>query len=91
MTYSYDRRVITANQFDRKVKEAQGRAKSEWGSGWNLLSEEQRSAAVCRAFVALISGMDFEGTFAHNLDEPGMAEKLLKRLVDLTEAAQRAL
>ena len=84
---TYDR---TASQFDRKVKEAQSRAKSKWGSGWALLSEDQRSGAICREFVASLGGMDFEGTFGDKLDDPEIAKKLLQRLVDITEAATKA-
>ena len=86
---TYDRRV-TASQFDRRVKEAQSKAKAHWGAGWSNLSQDMQEGAICREFVASLAAIDFGAAFEGRLDQEGMAEKLLQRLEDISAAALKA-
>ena len=46
---------------DQMYKDAVAAAKSQWGSGWEHMSHEQRVAAVARKFVANIAAYGADG------------------------------
>lgn len=87
----YDHRHRMAGQFDNRLKQAQTEAKAKWGAGWERLSDEQQNGAVALALVGLIAQIDFDDAFRGRLTEPGVAEKLLQKLVDLTYLCGKAL
>ena len=85
----YDRRM--AGQYDSRLKQAQAAAKSKWGSGWPLLSDDQRNGAVALELVRLIGVIDFDDALGSRLNEPAMAARLLQKLIDITELCSKAL
>jgi len=65
----YDRTKVAGRLGSMAAKQAKGR----WGAGWSLLSNEQRSGAIAREFVAIIAGqMVVEGS------EPAQLKRLLE-------------
>lgn len=80
-----------AGQFDGRLKQAQAAAKTKWGSGWSLLSADQRDGAIALELVRLISLIDFDAAVGSRLDEPEVAAKLFQKLIDITELCSKAL
>lgn len=84
MTYD---RTKTAGYYDKHLSKATSMAKAQWGTGWSSLTEDMRTAFVCRALVGIIGGIDFESAFTA---ETETEKKLLSRLVDLGEVCTKA-
>lgn len=82
--------MSTSNLYAKHLKNAVDAAKQHWGKGWDNLTDDMKTAYICRNLVGNIAGIDFEDTFAAQV-QTETEKKLLKRLTDLTAVLEEAV